>query len=227
MAGTAVPQPTDALEDALQGFAGVFKQDPKALELLELTEKAVELLRLGQDSRKAAVGALIQLRDKLHTCRRMGSYVKEAGMLEKIAGRAQMDEGYGARSMVGMVQDPEDNPAMKDALQQMMQQVSAETKDYEFINDCEATEMTVNIPVPPDTKMKDLVVKLTKTTIRVEVKGHETQPCVIDGSFFRAVETAGCDHHLEGSGEKRMLVLDLEKQQGGYKWPELLGFAGP
>merc|ERR1719277_1447308 len=223
MAGSAIPNAVDTLEDALQGFAGVFKQDPKALELAELTEKAVELLRLGDDSRKAAVGALISLRDKLHTCRRMGSYVKEAGMMEKIAGRAQMDEGYTGKSMVGMVQDPEDNPATKDALTQMMQQVASECKDYEFVNNCEAEEMTVNIPVPPSTKKEDILVKITQTSIRVEVKGHATQPCVIDGNFFRAVEPAAFDYHLEGSGEKRMLVIDLEKQKGGYKWPELLG----
>ena len=50
---------------------------------------------------------------------------------------------------------------------------------------------------------KDVSVKLTATKIRVEIKGHEMQPCVIDGSFFQAVDPAGCDHHLEGSGSKR------------------------
>ena len=50
---------------------------------------------------------------------------------------------------------------------------------------------------------KDVSVKLSAKTIRVEIKGHEMQPCVIDGSFFQAVDPAGCDHHLEGSGAKR------------------------
>ena len=50
---------------------------------------------------------------------------------------------------------------------------------------------------------KDISVKLSAKTIRVEIKGHEMQPCVIDGSFFQSVDPAGCDHHLEGSGAKR------------------------
>merc|ERR1719436_1892798 len=122
-----------------------------------------------------------------------------------------------------MIQDREDNPQVGEMLSQI-KEAQKQSLPYEFLNEADNEEMTVNISVAPSTSMKDVSVKLTKTSIRVEVKGHEVQPCVIDGCFFREVDIDGCDHHIEGSGDGRMLVIDLLKVQNGFKWPELLGF---
>ena len=36
------------------------------------------------------------------------------------------------------------------------------------------------------------------------------------------VDVDAFDWHLEGSGDKRVLILDLEKVMGGLDWPDLL-----
>eukprot|EP00746_Dinoflagellata_sp_MGD_P033387 gnl/MRDRNA2_/MRDRNA2_179636_c0_seq1.p1 gnl/MRDRNA2_/MRDRNA2_179636_c0~~gnl/MRDRNA2_/MRDRNA2_179636_c0_seq1.p1 ORF type:complete len:225 (-),score=47.78 gnl/MRDRNA2_/MRDRNA2_179636_c0_seq1:122-721(-) len=194
-------------------------QDPSDAHLVLLTEKLMEVMQKEND-RQMALNAVIELRDKLHTARQLGKYCTEAGMIEKIAGRMQMSESYNLHTMVGMIQDPAESSELANALQQIQRQ----SQPYEFFNTSEATEMTVTIKVPQSTRKDDVKVKITKTAIRIEVQGHECQPCVIDGHFFRPVEPGAFDFHLEGAGETRILVLDLEKEQEGYKWPELLGF---
>eukprot|EP00746_Dinoflagellata_sp_MGD_P165920 gnl/MRDRNA2_/MRDRNA2_95476_c0_seq1.p1 gnl/MRDRNA2_/MRDRNA2_95476_c0~~gnl/MRDRNA2_/MRDRNA2_95476_c0_seq1.p1 ORF type:complete len:252 (-),score=63.29 gnl/MRDRNA2_/MRDRNA2_95476_c0_seq1:79-759(-) len=212
-------EPGGTLEDTLQRFASTFKQDLADAPLLQLTEKLIEVLRK-DDNRQMAQNTAIELRDKLHKARRMGHYRTEADMMDIIAGNMQMSEDYKLQSIVDMVQDPSEHSETRKDLNQIHQQ----SLPYEFLNTCEAQEMTVNIKVPPSTKKDDVKVKITTTTIRVEVRNHEIQPCIIDGQFFRPVDTGGCDFHLEGSGNQRMLVVDLEKKEGGYKWAELLGF---
>lgn len=49
-----------------------------------------------------------------------------------------------------------------------------------------------------------------------------TQPTVIDGKLQHPVDPDACDWHLEGKGEERKLVIDLEKVSGGLDWDELL-----
>merc|ERR1712083_175518 len=121
---------------------------------------------------------------------------------------------------MGMVPQ-EQSPELQEMIKQM-QKAELEGRPYELVNGTDEEEITVNIKVPPATQKGDILVKLTATTIRVEVKDHEMQPCVVDGALFRPVDLAGCDYHLEGSGDKRTLVLDLMKAQNGLKWPDLL-----
>mmetsp|Transcript_40981 Transcript_40981/g.76185 ORF Transcript_40981/g.76185 Transcript_40981/m.76185 type:complete len:219 (+) Transcript_40981:46-702(+) len=213
----------DSVQQTLETFAERFQNDEKASDFAKLTQHVVSLLK-DADKRALGVEALIQLQDQLHIARRLGNFVEEANMIEAIAGRMRTDETFGLTSLVPMVQ-AEQSDEMKEMIKQM-QQADLQSRPYEFLNTADSEEMTVNIHVPPDTKMKDVSVKLSATTIRVEVSGHEMQPCIIDGSFFQAVDPAGCDHHLEGSGTKRMLVIDLEKKQNGLKWPDLLGYGG-
>jgi len=51
---------------------------------------------------------------------------------------------------------------------------------------------------------------------------------VIDGKLQHPVDPEAFDWHLEGKGEERTLVLDLEKVSGGIDWYDLLqvGSAG-
>ena len=53
------------------------------------------------------------------------------------------------------------------------------------------------------------------------MRNHSLQP-VIDGRFAAAVDPTECEWHLEGSGDGRVLVLDLEKAAGGFHWDDLL-----
>eukprot|EP00933_Yihiella_yeosuensis_P036547 TRINITY_DN30312_c0_g1_i1.p1 TRINITY_DN30312_c0_g1~~TRINITY_DN30312_c0_g1_i1.p1 ORF type:complete len:218 (+),score=51.67 TRINITY_DN30312_c0_g1_i1:87-740(+) len=214
--------PDDTVEEALTKLSSTFKQDENAATYAKLTEHVLSLLRAGADSRAQAVEQLVALQDQLHLARRTGNYVKEANLIEAMAGRMRSDDSYGLKSVVPVVQ--QEQSADFQEMMKMMQKAQLESRPYEFINEADTEEMTVNIKVPPETQMKDVTVKLTAKTIRVEVKGHELQPCVLDGSFYKAVDVSGCDHHLEGSGDKRVLCLDLFKAQNGMKWPDILAF---
>ncbi|CAE7600196.1 BOB2 [Symbiodinium pilosum] len=211
----------DSVQQALEKFADTFQRHEKAGDLAKLTRHVLSLLG-DADTRARGVETLIQLQDQLHIARRLGNFVEEANAVEAIAGRMRTDDAYCLDSPLPMVQ-AEQSDEMK-ALIKQMQEADLQSRPYEFLNTADSEEMTVNISVPAETQMKDVSVKLSATKIRVEIKGHEMQPCIIDGSFFQAVDPAGCDHHLEGSGAKRMLVIDLEKKQNGLKWPDLLGY---
>ncbi|CAE8628257.1 unnamed protein product [Polarella glacialis] len=210
----------DTVEQALTRCLSTFQGDEKAAVYAKLTEHVIAALR--ENSRTKGVEALINLQDQLHLARRMGHYVKEANMVEAITGNMRTNESFSLQSMLPLVQS-EQSDDFKEMIK-MMQKADLESRPYEFLNTADEEDMTVNIKVPASTQMKDVTVKLTATKIRVEVKGHEVQPCIIDGALFKPVDTSGCDHHLEGSGEKRILVLDLTKQTNGLKWPDLLTY---
>eukprot|EP00930_Biecheleria_cincta_P103448 TRINITY_DN95412_c0_g1_i1.p1 TRINITY_DN95412_c0_g1~~TRINITY_DN95412_c0_g1_i1.p1 ORF type:complete len:233 (-),score=41.38 TRINITY_DN95412_c0_g1_i1:69-725(-) len=210
------------VEDALAGFATLFTSDEKAADFAKLTNHVLEKLR-DPDSRAEGVQVLIQLQDQLSMARRCGNYVKEANMVEAITGRMRSDDSYTLQSTVPQNIAAERSPELQEMIN-LMEKTDLEARPYEFVNQADTDDMTVNIKVPPGTKMADVSVKLTAKTIRVEVKGHEMQPCVIDGHFFKLVDTDGCDHHLEGADDKRVLVLDLLKTQIGMKWPDLLAY---
>mmetsp|Transcript_101696 Transcript_101696/g.286717 ORF Transcript_101696/g.286717 Transcript_101696/m.286717 type:complete len:274 (-) Transcript_101696:95-916(-) len=86
-------------------------------------------------------------------------------------------------------------------------------------NEC---QMTVTVAVPAETKAKDCDVSIQRSTLRVAVRGHERQPCVIDGELVGAVDPESCGWTLDGSGEKRHLAIELEKKMGGFMWERLL-----
>jgi hypothetical protein len=211
--------PDDTIELALTKMAGVFKEDASANHLAELTEKALATCK-EDGPREASLAVLTGLRDQLHQARQLGNYKMEAGMLEKIVGRWRMDKNFNLKSDMGAYAKDQENPEFV-AMMKQIQEAEAAARPYEFINNAEATEMTVNIKVPPETGKGDIKVKVTSKTILVEVAGHERQP-VIEGHFFRPVEESAFDFHLEGSGDKRMLVIDLEKEDHGVKWPDLV-----
>ena len=91
-------------------------------------------------------------------------------------------------------------------------------RPYEFTQGQDDPEMTVTIAVPPETKTADVKVKLTRKTVTVSVKGHALQPTVIDGTLLHPIDPTESAFHLEGSGEGRKLILDLEKESAGLDW---------
>ena len=48
------------------------------------------------------------------------------------------------------------------------------------------------------------------------------QPAVIDGKLQHPVDPEAFDWHLDGKGDERTLVIDLEKVSGGIDWYDLL-----
>ncbi|CAE8737518.1 unnamed protein product [Polarella glacialis] len=208
----------DTVEQALRKCLNTFQGDEKAADYAKLTEHVIEALR--DNSRAKGVDGLINLQLQLGQARHMGQYVEEANMVEAITGNMRSSDSYSLQSMVPLLQS--EKPDEFYEMLKVMQKTDLETRPYEFLNTAEEEDMTVNIKVPAGTQMKDVTVKLTATQIRVEVRGHEVQPCIFDGALFKPVDTSGCVNHLEGSGEKRILVLDLTKQTNGLKWPDLL-----
>merc|ERR1739845_215304 len=114
--------------------------------------------------------------------RRGGSLVKEANLVEAIAGRMRTDPSFDLKSSAP-TPAAERSEDMKEMLA-AMQKADDESRLYEFVNTVDQEEMTVNIKVPPNTAKKDVNVKLTATTIKVEVEGLEPMKCIIDGKLF-------------------------------------------
>ena len=106
--------------------------------------------------------------------------------------------------------------------QAQLQKMQKALRPYVFEHSPSQPEMTVKIAVPAETKSGHVQVKITREAILVAVAGHELQPAVIEGKLQRAVDPGSCEWHLEGTGEARMLVLDLEKASGGLDWDDLL-----
>ena len=99
-----------------------------------------------------------------------------------------------------------------------LQKVREHMRPYEFHCAPDETEMTVTIKVPPGTKTTDCQVELRKDTIKIRVKDHPNQPYVIDGRFCHAIDPTMSEWHLEGSGDKRVMILDLENTHAGVDW---------
>jgi hypothetical protein len=100
------------------------------------------------------------------------------------------------------------------------------------------SEATLRIKVPPGTKSKDASVDFAFATekerrdghsqhIKVVVKDHDAQPHVICGVLFEKVVEDDCAWFLEGEGERRILVIHLEKHYKKKEWPQLLKALGP
>jgi len=83
-------------------------------------------------------------------------------------------------------------------------------------------EVTVTVPVPAATARSDVDVCIQATSLRIAVKGHSIQPAVLDGELTGAVDLEASSWSLEGSGDKRRVVLELEKKMGGFMWDRLL-----
>lgn len=72
-------------------------------------------------------------------------------------------------------------------------------------------EVTVTVPVPPGTKAKMMDVVITKTKIKVAVKG---QPPIIEGEFNEPVKADDCMWNMVDS----TLELTLTKLDGMHWW---------
>ncbi len=80
----------------------------------------------------------------------------------------------------------------------------------------------MNIKVPPSTGKDDVKVIFGRTTLLVQVSGHDAQPSVIDGKLQGSIDPEASSWTLQGSGPDRILCLSIEKSKGGILWHRLL-----
>lgn len=88
--------------------------------------------------------------------------------------------------------------------------------------DQDESDVVVAIAVPPSTRKADVMVVFGRTSVRVAVAGHATQPAVLDGTLEHPVDVDGCSWSLGGEGAQRALSVTFEKASGGLRWRQLL-----
>lgn len=93
---------------------------------------------------------------------------------------------------------------------------------YDFLEIQNECQIRVTIKVPPSTASSDCKVKIQRDHLTVAVKGHEVQPAIIDGDLAGRLDVEACGWNVEGKGEDRRLVLELEKEMGGLQWRKLV-----
>ncbi|CAN4120830.1 unnamed protein product [Withania somnifera] len=76
-------------------------------------------------------------------------------------------------------------------------------------------EVTINVPVPPGTKSRFIVVEIKKTSLKV---GLKNQPLILDGEYFKEVKVDDCYWSLED--QKEISIL-LTKQDRSDWWKSL------
>ncbi|GMP83366.1 hypothetical protein CsSME_00037308 [Camellia sinensis var. sinensis] len=77
-------------------------------------------------------------------------------------------------------------------------------------------EVTINIPVPPGTKSREIACEMKKNHLKVGLKG---QPPIIDGELFQSIKVEDCFWSLED--QKSISVL-LTKQNHMEWWKSLV-----
>eukprot|EP00746_Dinoflagellata_sp_MGD_P082465 gnl/MRDRNA2_/MRDRNA2_32745_c0_seq1.p1 gnl/MRDRNA2_/MRDRNA2_32745_c0~~gnl/MRDRNA2_/MRDRNA2_32745_c0_seq1.p1 ORF type:complete len:288 (+),score=73.38 gnl/MRDRNA2_/MRDRNA2_32745_c0_seq1:110-973(+) len=83
-------------------------------------------------------------------------------------------------------------------------------------------EFRVTIKVPAETKTSHCKVKFKADVLCVSIDGHASQPYVINGKLLEKVDPDACSWTLDGSGDGRKLVLEMEKKMGGFMWNRLM-----
>ncbi|KAM3249749.1 Nuclear migration protein nudC [Capsicum annuum] len=77
-------------------------------------------------------------------------------------------------------------------------------------------EVTINVPVPPGTKARFIIVEFKTTSLKV---GLKNQPLIIDGEYFKAVKVDECYWSLEDQKEISILLTKKDKSDW---WKSLL-----
>ncbi|KAK4732838.1 hypothetical protein R3W88_025826 [Solanum pinnatisectum] len=76
-------------------------------------------------------------------------------------------------------------------------------------------EVTINVPVPPGTKSRFIIVEFKTNTLKV---GLKNQPLILDGEYFKGVKVDECYWSLED--QKEISIL-LTKQNNSDWWKSL------
>mmetsp|Transcript_48822 Transcript_48822/g.126712 ORF Transcript_48822/g.126712 Transcript_48822/m.126712 type:complete len:266 (+) Transcript_48822:68-865(+) len=125
--------------------------------------------------------------------------------------------------------DPDTRSKKEKAKQEYMQRKAANAmkemprpgEPWLFEERQDKTDVTVTIAVPAETKASDVRVVFKETHLLVAVQGHALQPTVCEGELAGGIDPDSCGWTLEGSGENRKLVLEMERTMGGIDWHRL------
>lgn len=78
-------------------------------------------------------------------------------------------------------------------------------------------EVTVTIPLPPNTTAKMIDVSIKGTEFKLNIKGKASEP-LLEGKWQKKVNAGECFWNIERDGEKSILSLTLEKTEGKNWW---------
>lgn len=218
------------VQNDLENFIAHFKSDKFWADMALPIEQAIPLMDKGDpESRATAVDLFNQSKEMLSSSREAGIFTYEANYITALCEKLG-DASFTLQSPSSGLNVKEQTQAEK-AAEAQVREIGARLESaqgqkiggqaYEFTHTPDKQEMTVTIAVPAETKKADVKVTCTAEKLHVEVKGHKSQP-VVSGKLFEKVDVEAFDWHLEGSGDKRVLILDLEKQMGGLDWADLL-----
>mmetsp|Transcript_23553 Transcript_23553/g.70593 ORF Transcript_23553/g.70593 Transcript_23553/m.70593 type:complete len:284 (+) Transcript_23553:236-1087(+) len=152
----------------------------------------------------------------------MGAYKKARAKLKEALAVLETDEWR--------VRFAAERRAVEDALRNLpaddaifeIQQPKNEAEVGKFDQEPHCTECTCTIEVPAATAPKDVEVTIKRDFLAVKVAGHEKQPHVLFGHLSGTVEVDACAWTLDGAGDNRHLVIQLEKTTDHPCWPKLL-----
>jgi hypothetical protein len=216
------------VEQDLENFIAHFRSDKFWKDMAFPLEQAIPLMAKGDpESRAKAVALFNESKEMLSASREAGIFTHEANVVTALCNKLG-DESFTLQSPSSELnvqeQTQEEKAAeaqVREAMTRLESAQGQKLKAYDFTHTPDKQEMTVTIAVPAETKKADVKVNCSADTLKVEVKGHQLQP-VVEGKLFEKVDVDAFDWHLEGSGDKRVLILDLEKVMGGLDWPDLL-----
>jgi len=235
--------PLKTIEDALLACAKEFKSDRFWADLAKPIDKAIEKFReeetalessdfnVAAEARKIAMMCLEHLDDQMQQASDGGLFHNEARMVKLVHDVFKWDETLRLNSPLdnfAQATHAMQSEGVKERQyhaaknQSKLDAVKSAMKPYIFDHTSDSCEMTVRVGVPPATAARDVKCRLTRETIVVSVAGHMLQPTVIDGKLQHPIDAEACDWHLEGTGDARQLVIDLEKCSGGIDWQDLL-----
>lgn len=225
------PRTTEmTLGEALDEIMTTMQADKFWVDLAKPVSAAREALAKGatKDSRKHAaelLRATIKQVIELKHYFQVEQHILEsaAALLEDAAGEASLETPL---TGVKTTRSPETEAALAKGVEEENAKrdkaIKATEGPWEFIEITDKTEVTVNFPVPADTKKADIEVTFRDSSLTVKVTGHQLQPAVVDGELAGKIDPDACAWTLEGTGAGRKLVLELEKTMGGLMWTRLL-----
>jgi len=242
------PQTLKTIEDALMSVANECKKDNFWRDMAKPADQAVarfKRMALTEDAAEKAklraegMECLAFFDKQLENADKAGLFKQEYRLVNLVVKHLKENEelqlssplhalAAAERAAQGFttMQAARDQVQNSAQAQRSIAQVREHMRPYTFHCSQDETEMSVTIKVPPETKTADCVVDIKRETLKVSVKGHALQPTVIDGKLLYPIDETMSQWHLEGSGDKRVLILDLENTHAGIDWSKGLLVVG-
>jgi len=240
-------KPLRTILDALEACTSEYKSDRFWADLAKPIDKAIEKLReeetalaagdqeTAAEARKIVMMCMEHHEDQMRQAEGANLFINESKMIKMVYEALKFDsqlrldstlDSFAQATHAMQAGGAQERQYHEKKNRERLEKVKAAMKPYVFEHTADHTEMTVKVRVPPATAAKDVKCHFTRDTIRVCVAGHALQPAVIDGKLQHPIDADACDWHLEGKGDARELVIDLEKRSGGLDWQDLVQVGG-